>query len=208
LENRGKAYVVVGPESSGSRFVHNLIQAAGCEGVKYNFTFPHDGRQNEIFKEEEEFSFDDAQYYDKVVMHRSVPDGFHQIGPDHPCDEMFPDLKNISLQFKKRYCSTVLVICVRDHYAMIKSQISRKMAVDAKDAMTRIQKAYQYIFDSTLDFNSFIVVSYDSLVSRKTAPKVLMDNLGLDFSPIKVIDGTAKWYDEDKCCNSCRNCSK
>ena len=202
MENK-KAYIVVGPESSGSRFVHNLIQAAGCEGVKYNFTFPHDGRQNEMFKEEDELSFDNAVPFNKVIIHRSVPDGFHKVGKEHPYDEMFPGLENISKQFKKRDFSTILVICVRDHYAMMKSQINRQMASDPKDAITRTQKAYQYIFESTKYFDSFLVVSYDSLVTRKSAPKVLMDNLGLDFSPIRVIDGTAKWYNEDKCCRNC-----
>ena len=183
---------MVGPESSGSRFVHNLIQAAGCQGVRYVYSFPQDGRQNEIFREEDYSTLDGAE--DRIVWHRSVPDGAHVVGHENPVDHLFLPLAEMIAQLQQRDYKTHLIVCVRDHYAILKSQISRQMSVDMLDGMRRVRSAYESIFSIAPKADSLLVVSYDSLVSRAKAPRVFVEGLGLRYVPTEVRDGTAKWY--------------
>jgi len=183
---------VTGPESSGSRYIHNLIQAAGCQGVEYVFSFPQDGRQNEIFKEDDYSTLDQAA--DRIVWHRSVPDGAHVVGRQAPADHLFPPLAEMIDQLRQRDYRAHLIVCVRDHFAMIKSQISRQMAADMKDGARRVRAAYQYIFSIAPQADSLLVVSYDSLVTRPKASRVFVEGLGLSYVPVEVKDATAKWY--------------
>ncbi len=192
MSNKKHALLVTGPESSGSRHVHNLIQAAGCQGVKYVFSFPEDGRRNEIFSEEDYSTLDEAS--EQIVWHRSVPDGAHVVGRDKPVDHLFPPLAEMIEQLRQRDYRVHLIVCVRDHVAMIKSQINRQMAADMKDGVRRVRAAYEYIFAVAPRADSLLVVSYDSLVTRPKASKVFVEGLGLKYVPVEVKDATAKWY--------------
>jgi len=169
-----------------------LIQAAGCRGVKYVYRFPDDGRENEIFREDDYSTLDDAG--ERIVWHRSVPDGAHGVGRNSPVDDFFPPLPEMIRQLQTRDYRVHLLVCVRDHFATIKSQVSRRMAADMQDGLRRIRSAYEYVFSIAPKADSLLVVSYDSLTSRPKAPRVFVEGLGLDFVSVAVKDATAKWY--------------
>lgn len=193
-----EAFIVTGPESSGSRFIHNLLQASTrdgttCAGVVYTWKFPHDGRDNEIFKEEDNFQgIKDCKT--DLVIHRSVPDGAHKIGPENPLDDMFPDLEAFFAACKEAGYKTHLVVCVRDHYAIMESQVTRNMSTDLKDAVNRMRVAYEYIYRVSPLADTSLTVSYDSLCVRDAAPQVFIELFGREFNPVEVRDGTAKYY--------------
>lgn len=186
------AFLVTGPESSGSRFIHNLLQASGCKGVKYDWTFPHDGRDNEIFKTEDGYAGLDVDR--SIVWHRSVPDGAHEIGPDNPLTRLFPPLEEMIQQLQDREFVVRLIVCVRDPYAIMQSQVSRHMASDLDDAFERMTVAYHYIFSVGELADSLIVASYDSLVTHGDAPRTFVELMGREFKPVEVKDGTGKYY--------------
>ena len=188
-----RAFLVVGPESSGSRFVHNLLKASGCHGVEYNWTYPHDSRENEIFRSEDGYAGLTGVEKD-IVWHRSVPDGVHSTGLDTRSCDQFPPLAAMLNAIAANGFKVVLVICVRDPYAIMESQLNRSMAGSMRDAFTRIGDAYKWIFAAAGGVDQLIVASYDSLVTHKEAPRVFVELLGREFVPVPCIDATGKYY--------------
>jgi len=168
-----RAFLVLGPESSGSRFVTELLVNAGCEGSADHH---------------QPFDNDPPRDQELVVWRRSYPHG-----------EDWPDAFELIEDLRVRGYSVAAVVCMRDFYAMCASQVRVEHAPNTTQALTGVRHAYRSIFaDITLCAVPYWIVSYESLVARPTrAAQAFVRMLGLDIEPERipeVKDGNAKYY--------------
>lgn len=116
------------------------------------------------------------------------------MGEDNPLDENFPPLREMIVALQDRSYDVHLIVCVRDHLAVIKSQVTRDMCSDPSDGFLRMRAAYEHIFSVSSLCASLTMASYDSLVLRPNAPQGFVEALGLDYVAIPIKDGTDKYY--------------
>ena len=103
-----KAYLVVGPESSGTRIVTRLFVEAGCVG-----SFEH-SQPLDKFLRLKRMTLDNYSESEKFVLRRSVPHG-----------TKFPDLKHINDRFVANGCKTTWIILLREWTALALSRRDR-----------------------------------------------------------------------------------
>lgn len=168
-----KAYLVVGPESSGTRMMTEIFVKGGCFG-----DFTHDQKLD---------NGDESNFKkDLIVWRRSYPHG-----------GQWPDLEFMYNYLKGRHYKVYVVVMTRDMHAMALSQVKTwKRVYDG--AINSIRTAYATIFSQLLRANlPYIVVSYESLVQRGI--EVLKKTLPLiDFEApesFEFYDGNEKWYE-------------
>jgi len=168
-----RAYLVLGPESSGTRWLTGLLIKAGCSG-----------------------SDDHVQPWDTmlpaneplVAWRRSFPHGGE-----------WPNVKHLVTALRARHYEITALVMTRDWFAMSRSQAQFQPAEDVAD---NIQRAYRQIFMGlTQTQTAFVVVSYEAaLVHPAAFVNSLLGYLGLgvtlDAATIGAIDGNAKWYEQ------------
>ncbi|MFB6076331.1 MAG: hypothetical protein ABEK17_04270 [Candidatus Aenigmatarchaeota archaeon] len=163
------AYLVFGPESSGTRFFTKMLINAGCEGSG-------DHQQ----------AFDQRIEGENIVWRRSFP---------HYVHKEFVDIEAM-LKRLKGYEITVIVP-MRDWHSMILSQVANRHAIDTPEkARENIQKAYKHIFKAIIDNNlNYITVNYEQITQRgQKAIDTFLAMLGMQ-GKIKVTDGNSKYYE-------------
>lgn len=139
-----RAFIVVGPESSGTKLLTRILIGMGCWGddgdaQRLDKGFPSEG-------------------IDCIVWRRSFP-----------CLKQWPILSKIfrnllNTGFDKVTC----FVTSRDWTAMASSQVKRGHVATIKQAEINIQRAYLDIFRA-LDMwcgNPFEIVNYEALVAR------------------------------------------
>ncbi|KKN84449.1 hypothetical protein LCGC14_0289110 [marine sediment metagenome] len=159
-----RAYLVLGPESSGTRMMTEILIAAGCVGDP-----GHDQHFDQEFPTEE-----------TIVWRRSVPHG----GEWPPLDLMIHRLKQSGY-------AVFAVVTMRDWTAMARSQVEHwNHSFDS--AINNIRTAYPYIFSSMLKFQvPYIMTSYESL--KEYGPqKDLFSAIGLEAPAFEVRDENRK----------------
>ena len=163
-----KAFVIMGPESSGTRILTQILISAGCIG---------DGGHEQ--------KFDDAipppsAVDAPIVWRRSVP---HHEGEQMPVlDEMVEQLDG--------YDITVL-ITTRSLYPVAKSQMRHRETIEnLKVAYERIQNGYRHIFKQVTKYD-FMVVPYESLSQAKVK---ICEIVGLDAPDVEIYDANAKYF--------------
>lgn len=170
-----RAFLVVGPERSGTRLLTRILIAAGCYG--------DDGHEQRL----------DAKLPDELPMlvwRRSVP---HR--------REWPDLQSMAgVLRRKGYKDVRAVVTTRDWFAVAQSQVSEKLVDDMAMAYRNQQRAYGSIMaELMLSKVPFMVVSYEHLVQRPQQTIAnLMDYFGLPAliaTGVEVYDGNAKWYE-------------
>lgn len=164
------AYLVIGPESSGTRMMTKILIKAGCAGDSGHIqrwdTQPLLGNN--------------------IVWRRSVPHAGHSLS-----SVRFANLA------KSQGYTPVLIIMNRDWHAAAQSKVSQSLAVDYNSALLAIASAYNFLYEglNKTDYK-FITVSYESLVQRPM--KVLKQISLFTKLPIntnyKIKDGNAKWF--------------
>ena len=167
-----RAFVVMGPPSSGTRFMTRLLIAAGCDG---------DGDHHQRFD-------DTAPTTDLIVFRRHMP--ARRIPAWADGQNVFDALRSLG------YAVTV-VIMTRDRHCTIKSQLAAPHADDVAGAYFWLHETWREIFKHLPDDMPFHIVSYESLVQRPyRAVTALYKQLGLEpataFETIR--DGNEKYY--------------
>ena len=160
-------YLVVGPESSGTRLVAELLRTAGCRSVAIighhdGPELPRDGRP--------------------PLVRRSLPHDFEWFA--------IPDLVRL-LDTADAYA----VVTTRDWFAMAESQVSRQLARDLDMAFANIRRAYRDIFTGLAELEiPFIVSSYEAMVAESRYGRRLLEALGLPAAAVDTYEGNSKWY--------------
>lgn len=121
-----RAYLVVGPESSGNRYLVSLLVSGGCSGIG-GHDQPFDGPVGNIIVLEPK--------PEHIAMHRSFPHGNRWLGLDVLIDQLADH----------GYQTTVL-IAVRDPSACVPSQILGGHTKTIAEAEAHIDRAYREIF--------------------------------------------------------------
>lgn len=168
------AYLVCGPESTGTRFATSLLIKAGCTGEStHGQTFDHD------------LPYEQEQ----VVWRRSFPHG-----------NKWPDLAEMISSLRERDYEVRALVTVRDWYSVIQSQVSVGHTADEAQAIRHVRYAYHIIFNDLNRFNvPFVTLSYEAMVSRpQPVISRMLEALGLpvfEMDDLEVKDGNAKYYD-------------
>jgi len=131
-----KAFLVVGPESSGTKLVTQLFCMAGCAG-----DFEHKQRLDDfvvggLFPREMKGK--------DIVFRRSVPHGGE-----------FPDLLAIERKFKEREYEIGWVVIFRDWYANICSAPKYGHKRSIREAQNRLPEEWKYIAGYIPKFENF-----------------------------------------------------
>jgi len=153
-----KAYLVIGPESSGTRVLTKALIAAGCYGQS--------GHGQAMDGPNWLGAFDDCP--ETIVFRRSVPHA-----------GMCPDISDLVKRMQQcGYVVTILVV-VRDLWSLVHSQVERKHARNLEHAEHRIGQAWKHIMFYCAETSAqVIMVSYESLFLNGATG--LLTTLGLN----------------------------
>ena len=167
----GKAYLILGPESSGTRCVTRLLIKAGCHG----------GADHE-----QAFDRSPPSGVSPVVWRRSVPHG-----------KSWPEITRMVNSLEARGYEVRVIVTTRDWHPTVESQVKARHVADRNEAVRNLRRAYPFIFEHLARAGvPYWVVSYEALVARpkKVAAK-LMEMLGLPLpEKIEIFDGNEKYY--------------
>lgn len=162
-----RAYVVLGPESSGTRLVGKILAGLGCEGDilmrQWNLWLPME---------------------EKLAMIRW----------SFPHAKKWPDIEETNRELGQRGYQVRHVIMTRDYRAMAQSQVEHRHVKTMEQAKHNIIEGYRRIFSSALQKPT--IVNYDSLVKRpRSFIAWLADELKLSGKvDMHITDETRKYY--------------
>lgn len=165
-----RAYLVLGPESSGTRLVTRLLIGAGCYGdgdheQRLDAEFPADGRT--------------------LVWRRSIPH-----------NRQWPSIVDMAARLRSAGYQVTAVVTTRDWYPTIRSQVAAGHVVNDTEASSNLQRAYPYIFEALARWNIPFVVSPYEALTRPEAVRRLLVMLGLPPDIGEAVrDENAKWYE-------------
>lgn len=168
-----KAFLVVGPERSGTRLVTKILLAAGGYGDD-----GHEQRLDDKIPDE----------LPMLVWRRSFP---HR--------REWPDLQSMAGRLRQKSYEVRAVITTRDWFAVAQSQVAEGLVDDLEMGYRNQQRAYGTIMaELMLAKVPFVIIGYEHLVQR---PRQVIRNLmeyfdlpALMASGVEVYDGNAKWY--------------
>ncbi len=170
-EQMGKAYLILGPESSGTRCVTRILLDAGCHGGAGH---------------EQEFDRAPPRGVSPVVWRRSIPHG-----------KEWPDITRMVNVLKANGYEVKAIATTRDWHPAIESQLKARHVGSREEARANLRRAYPFIFWHLAETKiPFWVVSYEALVARpKKVVGKLMEALGLPVpGKIEIFDGNEKYY--------------
>lgn len=176
-----RAFLVVGPESSGTKLVTQILISNGCQGSATNDQHLWSAIQQRLSIE-----------VDPLVLRLSFPHGLDMI-----------DLSQLLWHMRCLGYWPRVLITVRDWWVIQQSQCDdHTHAFSPEHSENKIMDAYLRIFAGLIHCRTpFRLVSYEALVTRpaKTMRKIV-EWCGLDFRPelsVHVSDENKKWYDAD-----------
>lgn len=171
-----KAYLVLGPESSGTRLVTRILINAGCIGSDQH-TQPWD---------QEPFPDPVSQ----IVFRRSVPHGGN-----------WPDIRDVLQRIKNRGYIPHAVIMSRDWHSIIKSQVACQHVKNEDEAKDNLGKVYPFIFNALEGQQvPYLMMTYESITLSPQTVNGLLHLLGLPvldqekIGSLALYDGNDKWY--------------
>lgn len=169
-------FLVVGPESSGSTAVTELLLSAGAQREPE----PRSGYPEHFLAFE---AFDGTK---PLVIHRSFP-----------YDGTWPEVREVFELIRSLGATPELaIVCLRSFDAMERSQVRRYYATAVEHAEVRILLAYQRIFDALAESAVRVDgVSVDGLVHHPEARKRLLERCGLTDTGFDLFDADARWFD-------------
>lgn len=164
-----RAVLVLGPESSGTRWLTRTLIDAGCVG--------DDGH---VQRWDAELPTDEPL----VVWRRSFPHG-----------QQWPDAITMIRTLQARDYDVRVLVTARDWYCMEQSQHRFQ---EARDVRPNSQRAYLDIFTALRCTNApFVVVSYEALLMQpELFGAWLLGWCGVSRGPISALDGNTKYYTE------------
>ena len=166
-----RAFLVLGPESSGTRLMTRILIGAGCLG--------DDGEIQRL-----DSGIPDAPL---IVWRRSIPHA-----------AKWPAIPQMVADLRVADYPVMAVVTTRDWSAMTKSQIAAGHVADPGMALQHLQRAYPFITGAlTSNAVPYAMMSYEALIQRPAKMLGwLSAQLELELPPIEVYDGNAKWYGE------------
>ena len=162
-------YLLLGPESSGTKLTGALLRAAGCRSVAVAGNddgpeLPLDGHP--------------------PLLRRSMPHDRCWFA----VAELLGELEVDQVQ---------AIVTGRDWFAMAESQVARGLTPDRETAFANIRRAYREIWPALTEAGvPFVLSSYEALVSRPDYAHRLLEFLGLPRASLETYDGNEKWYAE------------
>jgi len=164
-----KAFLVLGPESSGTRLVTRCLIAAGCQGW---------GDHAQGF----DTSLDGAG--DLIVWRRSLPHG-----------SQWPDLRQMLLALRCHGYDVRVLVIVRSHYCTVRSQIRARHVENQSQAERNIAQAMCRIVSFVSESNLPVrYVTYEEVVHNSEAFSRTLEQWGLKWRT-GLRDGNAKYLD-------------
>jgi hypothetical protein len=151
----GRAFLVLGPESTGTRLATRILTLNGCEGSD-DHSQPFD------------ISFPPITTSPLIVYRQSVP---HL--------DNWLNLRDLLNRCKHR--DVIVIVTTRDWYCTVKSQVKHNLATDECTANDRLQRAYCNIFQELARWRvNYLTLSYESLTLHpRLAQLHLLTQLGL-----------------------------
>lgn len=174
-----RGYLVLGPESTGTRMWTRVLMSCGCWGDD-----GHGQRLDRMAVPKE------AQ---AVVWRRSLPHG-----------GQWPDIVSMVGRLREAGYTVRALVCTRDWSATLLSQVGNSHAQNLEMAEENLRRAYPYAFTGLQAAGvPFVVASYESLV--RLGPVMLaplLARLGLTMGSEErarwgrqLYDGNAKYYE-------------
>lgn len=170
------AYLVLGPESTGTRLTTRILMTAGCLGsdqhaqIWDNSPFPPPSQS--------------------IVFRRSIPH-----------NKTWPDISKIVQSLREKGYTVQAVVTARDWYATSKSQAKRHVK-DQCEAYMNLGKVYPHIFNALSKENvPYTLVTYESIIYNIDSINKLLEYLKLralekkELLELNIQNGNKKWYD-------------
>ena len=160
-----RAFLVLGPESSGNRFVTRCLMAAGCDG---------DGDHDQRFDK----TLDGAK--DTIVWRRSLPYG----GGD---GRVWPDLDTMLKKLKARDYRVRVVALLRNQYCTEKSQVGKHVQTykeSAYNIASATRRIASFILENDLEAH---YITYESVIHNWEAFARVLREWGLE--PVLPAEG-------------------
>lgn len=176
--DHGRAFFVLGPESSGTRLATEILIAAGCHGSS-DHVQPLDDPQ---------FDLQSVPISTPVVWRRSFPHNFEM-----------PSLRVMLDRINPR--KAMAIVTIRDWYCIAQSQIrDNQHATSIEQADYNIEYAYEMVFHKLrLHGVQFRTLVYEAMVLSPVAQSRFLEGLGLtSTSLIDVCNGNAKYWSTDQ----------
>ena len=172
-----RAFLVVGPESTGTRLVTSILIAGGCEGDS--------GHEQEFDKK-----LPKAGTSGDIVWRRSIPHYFQ-----------WPSIPVLLDQLYKAGYGVQVVVTMREMSVTARSQVAAGHVANLRQAETNYIKALKHIFGGlsiVVADPQITVVSYDMLTTypEQTVPWLLRRlklNQVDDGFIASIYDGNAKY---------------
>lgn len=163
-----KAFIVMGPESTGTRLLTRVLISAGCAGDG-----GHEQRFDERIPPPEEVGRD-------IVWRRSIP---------HFESEKMPSLDR--MERKLAGYETKVLLTSRSFYPTAKSQMTHRDHIeDIQQAYERIRNGYAHAFDQVKD-RDFMIVTYEGM---ERSCNSICNHLDLGEPNIDIYDGNEKYF--------------
>jgi len=161
-----RVYIVVGPESSGTKLVTRLFCESGCWG-----DYGHDQRLDAYVDGKSRWPV--PSNVGEIVFRRSIPHG-----------RKWPDLMEIRERFAARYYAPFWVVTVRDWYCTIHSAAANRHKPSVSQARKSLLREWAYIGRYLEELSEYCFVNTSYLFK---APSQALRNLsywtGFEFKP-------------------------
>lgn len=164
-----RAFLVVGAESSGTRYMAKVLVTCGCEGSdQHEQPFDH--------------SLDGAGKL--IVWRRSLP---------HAGD--WPNLQHMIQTLRQRDYDVAAVVTVRDTEAIVASQLRAPHTSSREQSLQNIQSAYTKIFSALAETKlPYELAIYEAMASDAAVLPAMLRRLGLNAAELPpFVDGNAKY---------------
>ena len=188
-----RAFIIVGPQSSGNHLMWDIFAKSGCYGEKWK-------RQGLAEMVEKRLS--------PIVWHGSMPKGglivqkFSDGTEKKLQDPCWHNLGDRIGSLRWAGYDVCVIVLIREIMATVKSQVHHfpKEIPSIAVAIFEIQKAYRRIFQTLPDDVNYAVVSYEALVHQKEDTLRGLSQM-FDFNlnhDIEITNENAKWYGENE----------
>jgi hypothetical protein len=171
-----KAVIVVGAESSGTRFITNLVINHGYYGDS--------GHHQEIDKILFSETFKNfSKKHDKIVIRRSYPHA-----------GKWPSISRIYKRLDKFGYSVIIIVTHRNWFTMAMSQLDRR-SKQPKFVSKNIPKAYKFIMKHIIDLDAkYYILEFSGTCSYRTASLKWVAQILREQSNLteKVIDSSVE----------------
>jgi len=172
-----QAFIVVGPESSGTRLLMKCLVAAGCHGDA-----GHD----------QPFDDDPGQLAgkDRVAWRRSAPHGFGKTRKIRDLEaDLLQPLRDHGFQDVRVFAT------IRNHYCMVRSQVIVPHVRSISEAEQNIPNAMKSITDFVTKCSLPVrFVTYEELVHRSESFRRTFAEWGLDSSKLPAFNDRNERY--------------